>query len=1047
MEAPVDQTITADQAQHAVKYSGVFGKLSREDWNTLEKFFETHPEYIPLLDMMKKAGTQINKSDAFLKSLEDPLTCLGDNVFSMVLNSVLPNGLNVYQLIEGIKPSKKKGTKSKSNSKTQSEAKNDSPKKKKSAKPGAKKGQGKTRADEIRENNVAKNIIPGIVAEIVAVCGNEKQNQRKFPRQLLISRYVEVRMIGFYIMGLYYANALANVLTGSEMMSSKKSSVNSNSINSKEEVNMFIDAWAVMISIKRFRNVMVKERKEITKDGKEIRNQYQGPSVTDQTKPGPYSSRALEYMEEMYDRLDQVKRFDGKEVLRIARKLIEYSPYDEFVPRSSIRPEDHQIEITRTAASLIEFFCLYNAAIGSGKTTSVISIAQACAGNGRLLLCVCLVPSVLLQMLSLFYGAKMNFAYAYIKAKKDPRTNEVEYIPTIIKTNAMNKNNEADVIMCDPMTALSLIKAGEINLSKTILFFDEPTIGAEHCGSRPLKVSTKLLLQPFFGKIYCSATAPRIEDLRKFYNSNLERNPDFIVRTIYSGKIKSACDVFDSVSGKSVVPFIGCKTREELQHIINETRETSFIGRMFTADLVLKMGDLMKTNGLPIPDIADLFRNVVNLDPNVLRDFMTNMLETLSNAPNHLIAQICSSDIFASVAQNTDSKSDNSSDESDDNTFRWDDEPKTKTEPIKNPNQGRWCDYQNLPVTFDWKGQTLVATNDPLSFMRTNFGAWLASLNIKGSDVCTKYFNDLEKFKEEKNKLKAKLKIKENSDGAATDAKLRQIEMTMEGKTPRFPFPLFAQIGTKPHFEKYRKNSEQLTLRSEMDLLGIFSNEVNLASKKAKTPQYVEVGKLLMKGVPDDVLLALMCGIGILSSSIKDLQDPHYKSLVISLASKGHLAFVISDNSIVFGTNYPFSCVIVTEEFFEVHKSPRTIIQLIGRAGRFGFGAGAEAIVDPSIAEVLVDFAKNPDKYDTEVRNIKTTIDSVIQHKIQKEMDALHSIEEKNAPSRKITVNDLQFRIYSKTSSDTQADEINRLRKIVKSNPVNGWGDDLNNVP
>jgi hypothetical protein len=86
--------------------------------------------------------------------------------------------------------------------------------------------------------------------------------------------------------------------------------------------------------------------------------------------------------------------------------------------------------------------------------------------------------------------------------------------------------------------------------------------------------------------------------------------------------------------------------------------------------------------------------------------------------------------------------------------------------------------------------------------------------------------------------------------------------------------------------------------------------------------------------ISDWIYQLLFAGIGIYSPDNKKLNQ-QYNDTVLNLAANGQLAFLISDDSICYGANYPFSHVIIQDEVAEKH-SINTIFQLAGRAGRVG---------------------------------------------------------------------------------------------------------------
>jgi hypothetical protein len=95
-----------------------------------------------------------------------------------------------------------------------------------------------------------------------------------------------------------------------------------------------------------------------------------------------------------------------------------------------------------------------------------------------------------------------------------------------------------------------------------------------------------------------------------------------------------------------------------------------------------------------------------------------------------------------------------------------------------------------------------------------------------------------------------------------------------------------------------------------------------------------------------------MAGIAVFSSSIT---SQHYRSKVMEFASNGRLAYVIADESICFGTNYPFVRVFVDEKFAMNH-SIAVINQVMARAGRMGLAWKATAFLPSTIIDRFTNY-------------------------------------------------------------------------------------------
>jgi hypothetical protein len=99
------------------------------------------------------------------------------------------------------------------------------------------------------------------------------------------------------------------------------------------------------------------------------------------------------------------------------------------------------------------------------------------------------------------------------------------------------------------------------------------------------------------------------------------------------------------------------------------------------------------------------------------------------------------------------------------------------------------------------------------------------------------------------------------------------------------------------------------------------------------------------------IILALLSGIGIYSES--DLLTTNYKSKIKKLALNGSLRYIIADDSIMYGTNWPIANVICLDDMADAH-SIASIMQLFGRAGRVGKSSTAYAYCSDKVIERLM---------------------------------------------------------------------------------------------
>ena len=113
----------------------------------------------------------------------------------------------------------------------------------------------------------------------------------------------------------------------------------------------------------------------------------------------------------------------------------------------------------------------------------------------------------------------------------------------------------------------------------------------------------------------------------------------------------------------------------------------------------------------------------------------------------------------------------------------------------------------------------------------------------------------------------------------------------------------------------------------------------------------------------------LLSGIGVYCKTT-ELNDK-YLSVVSELASAGKLAFLISDSSISYGTNYPISVINIDHGLTKT-ETINTIFQLFNRAGRIGKSWFANIYIENNFINRLSRVLLSDilyDRYDIETRN------------------------------------------------------------------------------
>jgi len=121
--------------------------------------------------------------------------------------------------------------------------------------------------------------------------------------------------------------------------------------------------------------------------------------------------------------------------------------------------------------------------------------------------------------------------------------------------------------------------------------------------------------------------------------------------------------------------------------------------------------------------------------------------------------------------------------------------------------------------------------------------------------------------------------------------------------------------------------------------------------------------------IPDWVLLLLFSGVGIYAPTDRTVDNRIYNSIVLELASKKSLAFVISNDSICYGANYPFSHVLIGTDLIKSH-SKYTYWQLAGRTGRVNSSWTSTVIVFDDAKDIIYNYIQRKDPVTIEALNM-----------------------------------------------------------------------------
>jgi hypothetical protein len=837
------------------------------------------------------------------------------------------------------------------------------------------------KADLIRQQNAINSVNKSV--DLILESFNE--NKMICNYGLYTNKVIEFRGITFAYMGWFILNSKSSV----EYI--KKSKIP--------------EVYEVMCSMQRFINTC---------------KNYSGQSRINAVNNEKVSPTLIADVNNWLNKLKEKYPFDGITIYNVAPKLLIHSQYDDAIPNRSIKMRPNQRQLMNTVSEHPEGFLLfYNAAIASGKTTlASVGIAShldrlrksgKMRSNMQLIFC-CNLSSVRRQVARNCWNAGIKFAIgSYVKATDSYK----------LTNHWGTKDDDRIVIIASPdVTALLLAedekkiredmeksdKERRFYTGKYWLFLDEPTVGADIIGSKYIEANMKVMYYMPKWSILSSATMPvpeKISDIISFHRS---RYPEVFVDTQITKEISIGCDA-KTFQNDMVVPHIGCKTQKQLRNCIDRINEIPFLGRLYTHRVAEQLWKDMVDNKInDIPDIKEYFSNVDNLSADKVRQICIEMLTKLYEQTDTKIKIICSSKIIAEEQPVI--KKEVKEDE-DGFAFEGDDED----------NSDKVLDHVEFSKfgtseAAKYQNMNLITSIDPIFTAKECFKELLDLVHKSGIDInrlrnfISAYEKKLSDYHKTRDYLAKSLDVKDTDDMEQIRKILHFEEEANKrgcGKNdlPILEFPKEFQINTLSHWKKFGSHYEinPANLRNILDI-------TNLPLSQFESEDWL--------------VFLLFCGVGVYSPY--QIKDQVYLREVLNLSEAGKLAFIVSDSSICYGTNYPINRVFITKEFAEVH-SINTMFQLMGRAGRAGQSWKAEVYLDNSTAMKLIDFVQNPtdNSGELEALNMITTFNNLLKNTMAKE-----ETERRNAEDEEKRL------IEEALASKRKSEEAARMKRLLK---------------
>lgn len=224
------------------------------------------------------------------------------------------------------------------------------------------------------------------------------------------------------------------------------------------------------------------------------------------------------------------------------------------------------------------------------------------------------------------------------------------------------------------------------------------------------------------------------------------------------------------------------------------------------------------------------------------------------------------------------------------------------------------------------------------------------------SDIYSKYLNDKRIYEEKCEKImdvkaeKSKTKSKNMDDKNGFDYEMERQQKLNSLAIPKIQIDDIYIIGSSEYLKERRST---------------------IPPRSLPVLEYIKWDTIVCE---DRLLMGLALGIGIFSPI---RMHESYTRTVIELASNGHLAFLVADDDICYGTNYPIENVIVDHTCMSTH-SVKTIFQVFARAGRPGKSWRSNIYADSSIIEIINEYIYSTSYIDKETINMNKALHMVV---------------------------------------------------------------------
>lgn len=640
-------------------------------------------------------------------------------------------------------------------------------------------------------------------------------------------------------------------------------------------------------------------------------------------------------------------------------KLLLKTPYDHILPGLAMAPYDSQlriIELIQTHREKGLFACL-NTLTGEGKTTLVVAIAQLAMSLTThkttyevIYCCSEKLKTVRQQVGKHAYNGLIPFGVAVT----NPVSDEVRVTDSY---NCKKMKHDRVLTIADIVSTIKLLTAPPQEGREYILFFDEPTVGLDQPDSPMISFLSRVYALAPRLTIFSTATAPERESIPDLERLFLMKWPGAHVEFIKSKKVLIGSEIA-SLDGAIYLPHQGCQTVTEFMTVLHAVEQNAFLQKCYTASIVYEMYQMLlilKTNHrIPLHEVPAFEQYMMmpgNMTQQAIVTIALRYMNWLVSFQRHdLIREFCA--------------------------------PHYKKSAIS---------FTELATNASLENQTLIVTADPLHFFDDYFTPYTQYVH-EAQDTPRRCFSELYRIYDEK-----RLEYEEKRD------KIMEKKETKGTKQEK--------DGIDYEMERQQRLSELKAPHLGVDEKYIIGSVAYQKARKSVIPprltpvlENVDWQRITCE---DRHYMGLALGVGIFSPS---RMDASYTRAVIELASNGLLAYLVADDDICYGTNYPIENVVVDDTCLTRH-SVKTVFQVFARAGRPGKSWKATIYAADQVLDMIRRSVHQSKEEDLEVHNmnhaLRDAMEQVKQHMSQTTEEVVqHESYEEQKTNEPVEVNE-----------------------------------------